>query len=226
MVSSGIPSEHAFFYSLAELYGEQLAGAMLLARPLPLAPEIRLYLLHDDYPKHDLEREAYERLMASPPYWAFCWGGGQGMARYLLDNPECVAAESVIDFGAGSGVAAIAALQSGALAAVAVDIDPIALKAVAVNAALNGVMVNTAAQSDLKGKDIMLAADICYEDSGLAVVYEHLAGQGRLIVSDSRIAQLSRKLPGVRQVAEYHVKTFPDLEEHKCFEIVRLYSNF
>ena len=22
-----------------------------------------------------------------PPFWAFAWAGGQGLARYVLDNP-------------------------------------------------------------------------------------------------------------------------------------------
>jgi hypothetical protein len=29
-----------------------------------------------------------------PPYWAFCWPGGQAIARYLLDNPERCAASA------------------------------------------------------------------------------------------------------------------------------------
>ena len=148
------------------------------------------------------------------------------MARYILDNPKAVAAETVVDFGAGSAIAAIAAMKAGAAAAVAVDIDQTALQAATANAALNGVALDIAFQREMAPKDIMLAADICYEESGLETVRKHLARQGRLIVSDSRIEQLSERLPGVHQVSEFSIKTFPDLEEHKCFDIVRLYSNF
>lgn len=219
-------TDQAFFRSLAELYGPELADAMLACRSLPLVPELQLYLLNDNYPRQRLGRESYEKLMAQPPYWAFCWGGGQAMARYLLDHPPAVAGEPVVDFGAGSAVAAIAALKAGADSAVAVDIDPVSLQAVAANARLNGVSVAARLNYKPGGADIILAADICYEESGMEWVQKHLADGGRLLVSDSRIEQLSRQLPGVAQVAEYSVKTFPDLEEHKCFENVRLYSNY
>jgi ribosomal protein L11 methyltransferase len=46
---------------------------------------------------------------------------------------------SVIDYGCGSGILCIAALQLGAAAAVGVDIDPQALTATRMNAARNGV---------------------------------------------------------------------------------------
>ncbi|HET8937372.1 MAG TPA: 50S ribosomal protein L11 methyltransferase [Polyangiales bacterium] len=42
----------------------------------------------------------------------------------MLDNPEVVRGRRVIDLGAGSGVAAIAAMLAGAEHAIAVDIDP------------------------------------------------------------------------------------------------------
>eukprot|EP00775_Hariotina_reticulata_P008826 gene8826-9005_t len=46
---------------------------------------------------------------------------------------------SIMDYGAGSGVLAIAALLMGATSAVATDIDPLAVRAAEANAALNGV---------------------------------------------------------------------------------------
>lgn len=47
--------------------------------------------------------------------------------------------ETVLDYGCGSGILAIAALKLGAAAATGVDIDPQALKASRDNAAQNGV---------------------------------------------------------------------------------------
>ena len=52
-----------------------------------------------------------------PPYWAFCWPGGQAIARYLLDNPELVRGKSVVDFAAGSAVSAMAAAREKTSAA-------------------------------------------------------------------------------------------------------------
>lgn len=50
-----------------------------------------------------------------------------------------VVGKSVLDYGAGSGILAIAALKRGAANAVAVDIDPLAVKAASENAQKNGV---------------------------------------------------------------------------------------
>jgi ribosomal protein L11 methyltransferase len=55
-----------------------------------------------------------------------------------LDGAE-LAGRTVLDFGCGSGILAIAALKLGAARAIALDHDPQALEATAANAAANGV---------------------------------------------------------------------------------------
>lgn len=47
--------------------------------------------------------------------------------------------DTVLDYGCGSGILAIAALKLGAAAALAVDVDPLALQAAQYNAGRNGV---------------------------------------------------------------------------------------
>ena len=42
------------------------------------------------------------------PYWAFAWGGGLAIARYLEEHHEVVAGRRVFDLGSGSGLCAIA----------------------------------------------------------------------------------------------------------------------
>ncbi len=49
--------------------------------------------------------------------------------------------DSVLDYGCGSGILAIAALKLGAARAFAVDIDPLALEAARYNSGRNGVML-------------------------------------------------------------------------------------
>jgi predicted nicotinamide N-methyase len=121
---------------------EQWLGSRLAPRTLPFCPELELWLLGDDV---DLEQRASEVFaIETAPYWAFCWGSGQALARYVLDRPELVRGRVVADFGAGCGVAAIAALKAGARSAIAVDIDPNALEACRRNALLNGVSLETA----------------------------------------------------------------------------------
>jgi len=60
---------------------------------------------------------------AALPYWAFAWGGGLAMARYLGEHPEAVAGRRVVDIASGSGLCAIAALAAGATEATGIDID-------------------------------------------------------------------------------------------------------
>ena len=65
---------------------------------------------------------------------------------------------SVLDFGCGSGILAIAALKLGAAAATAVDIDPQAITATLNNAADNGVSDRlTVALDDQRRFDVVLA---------------------------------------------------------------------
>ena len=86
---------------------EAWLGSRLSPRVLPLCPELSLWLLGDDVDLHQRVSEVFE--IETAPYWAFCWGSGQALARYLLDHPELVRGRDVVDFGAGCGVAAIAA---------------------------------------------------------------------------------------------------------------------
>ena len=50
-----------------------------------------------------------------PPFWAFAWAGGQGLARWLLDNPAEVAGKRVLDLAAGSGLVGVTMFISGAV---------------------------------------------------------------------------------------------------------------
>jgi len=85
------------------------------------------------------------------PAMAFGTGGhattrlaAEGLEAALNARPGA----EVLDMGTGSGVLAIAAVRLGASRAVGVDVDPEAVKATAVNAALNGVEGRVAATSD------------------------------------------------------------------------------
>ena len=80
----------------------------------PLVPEIRLHLATEVTPIWQASEESLAHGGVPPPFWAFAWAGGQALARYLLDHPEMVAGRSVLDFGAGSGLVAIAAAKAGA----------------------------------------------------------------------------------------------------------------
>jgi predicted nicotinamide N-methyase len=132
-----------------------------------LVPEIRLYLATEVTPIWLATEETLARSGLPPPYWAFAWAGGQALARYLLDHPATVAGRSVLDFGSGSGLVAIAAGKGGAAAVQAAEIDHFAAAAIAANAALNDVEI-TVRTADLLGTvdfrwDVVTAGDVCYE---------------------------------------------------------------
>ena len=136
----------------------------------PHVPEIRLHLADE---AHDLwlkTEEELEEIGLPPPFWAFAWAGGQGLARYILDHPECVAGKRVIDFASGSGLVAIAARKAGARSVLACDIDPWAETAIRLNAALNETDI-AFSSADQVGTpvdaDILLAGDVFY-DAGFA----------------------------------------------------------
>ena len=111
--------------------------------PVRLVPEIRLHLATDSQRIFQRAEELERPGERFPPFWAFAWPGGQALARYILDTPAIVAGRHVIDIGAGSGIAAIAAMQAGAASALAADVDPLAALAIRRNAAANGVAVET-----------------------------------------------------------------------------------
>src|SRR6266700_1582571 len=111
----------------------------------PLVPEVRLHLATEVVPLWRKTEEELEAEGVPPPYWAFAWAGGQALARYVLDNPEIVAGKTVLDFGAGSGIVALAAARAGAAHVLAADIDKFSGAAIRANAEANKLIVATTA---------------------------------------------------------------------------------
>lgn len=154
----------------------------------PHVPEVRLRLATE---AHDLWLKTEEELQEiglPPPFWAFAWAGGQGLARHILDHPALVTGKSVLDFASGSGLVGIAARLSGASSVLAADIDPWSEAAVRLNAVLNGVDLIHTAENMIgrdEGWDAVLAGDVFY-DRGFADVlipwFSTLAAQGAMVL--------------------------------------------
>lgn len=125
-------------------------------------------MLHKAGPKSGLWRLAEADEAFGNPYWAYHWGGGLALARYVLDHPEAVAGKRVLDLGAGSGLVGIAALKSGAASVLAADVDPYAMAALELNAAANGVCIETRlgdlTQSEPPEADVVLVGDLFYTE--------------------------------------------------------------
>ena len=191
------------------------AGTTLGTRPL--VPEILLHLATEITPIWQATEAWLERSGVDPPYWAFAWPGGQALARYVLDNPALVRGRIVLDFAAGCGIAAIACAKAGAAQVVACDIDPVAVAAVRLNAAANGVTVAMLA-ADLVGSDpaadIILCGDVCYEAPMARHILPWLrrcANAAEVLVADPGRAYLPRE--GLTEVARYDVPTPLELED-------------
>lgn len=187
----------------------------------PLVPEICLHLASEIVP---LWRKTEEELAAEgvpPPYWAFAWAGGQALARYILDNGLQV--PTVLDFGSGSGLVAIAAAKAGAGHVLAADIDPFAAAAIAFNAAENGVSV-TVTQDDVIGRDggwdAILIGDMCYErplaERLMAWLTDQVRGGAIVLLGDPGRTYFPKS--GVTKLATYNVPTTRELEDREMRE--------
>lgn len=158
-------------------------GASLALQRPPLCPEIELWLLSESV---DLEAGCRELADGeAPPYWAFCWGAGQALARFLLDHPERVRGKRVLDLGTGSGIAAIAAARAGARDVIALDIDPVARSAARLNAEHNRVSIRTTAVVP-PDFDMLLAADVLYETGLRDFVLNEARRRAPCLLADPR----------------------------------------
>lgn len=199
------------------------AEAFIVAntRPLtpPLVPEIVLHLAEESLPIWQKTEEELGTMNVPPPFWAFAWAGGQALARYLLDNPDIANGASVIDLGSGSGLTAIAAKRAGAARVLAADIDPLALAAIRLNAARNGVSVE-ATRDDLLAQapgaaDVVLVGDLFYERELAARVTAFIekaaAQRARILIGDPKRSYF----PANRftLAAEYQVPVTRELED-------------
>jgi predicted nicotinamide N-methyase len=184
----------------------------------PHVPEIRLHLADE---AHDLWRRTEEELAEiglDPPFWAFAWAGGQGLARHVLDNPWIVRGRRVLDFATGSGLVAIAAAKAGAAHVVAADVDPFCAAAVGLNAAANGVAIAFEGRDLIggdPGTDILLAGDVFYDRAfadRLVPWFSRLAEGGTtVLVGDPGRAYLPRAR--LSHLAEYQVPVTRALED-------------
>jgi predicted nicotinamide N-methyase len=189
-----------------------------VARP-SLVPELKLHLATEISPIWRATQTELDDYGMPPPYWAFCWPGGQALTRFLIDHPAWVKGKRVLDFAAGSGISGIAAARAGAAHVTAAEIDDFAAAVIALNAGLNKAKVNVVTE-DLVGRmdlgvDIVLAGDVCYERPMAERVFawfEQLAESGvTVLMGDPGRAYLPRK--GLVEMARYQVPTSTELED-------------
>ncbi|GFM69788.1 50S ribosomal protein L11 methyltransferase [Pseudomonas capsici] len=204
--------------SLSQLLGD----ARLVATALP-GTELKLWLIDADNMDRAFSPDETRRILEEPPYWSFCWASGLALARFLAEHPHWVAGKRVLDFGAGSGVAGIAAVRAGAAEVVACDLDPLALAACRANAELNDVQLGYSADffAETDRFDLILVADVLYDRANLPLLDQFLSRGRQALVADSRVRDFRHV--AYQRLTMLHAHTLPDLAEPHEFRDVSLY---
>lgn len=191
---------------------------------LPGLPTLKLALINADFPTGPLPAQVMHDVIATPAYWAFCWGSGLATAQWLYQRPELVKGKNVIDLGCGSGVVAIAAKQMGAEAVWACDIDPGALLATEANAKLNSVdlhLCNTLDQAP-DHCDLLFMADVLYDRSNFALLNLAKQKAAKLLIADSRISDVQDA--AFTAIHTKEALTYPNLGEFDEFKTVTFFE--
>ena len=141
------------------------ARALLRVRTFGLCPELKLWAAAEPVPLWEA-LEGDTGLREGPPFWGHAWPGSLALARWVMDHPEAMVGQQVLDFATGCGVSAIAAARAGAANVLATDIDPHAVAATRENAVLNSCAL-TVERRDVIGVDegwqVILVGDVFYE---------------------------------------------------------------
>jgi predicted nicotinamide N-methyase len=202
---------------------ETFIRANTVVTAAPQVPEIRLHLASEITPIWQATETWLAERNVEPPFWAFAWPGGRAFARHILDNPELVAGKRVLDFAAGCGVAAIACAMAGAASVEASEIDSLALAALAMNAAANGVPVALA--GDVVGAacrwDLILCGDVCYEAPMTGHIMPWLtamAAVAEVWIADPGRAYLPKS--GLTAFGSYRIGTTLELEDRTVREVL------
>lgn len=207
---------------LQQALGELLGDARLVTTALP-GTDLKLWLIDAENMDRAFSPDETRRILEEPPYWSFCWASGLALARFLAEHPHWVAGKRVLDFGAGSGVAGIAAAKAGALEVVACDLDPLAIAACQANARLNGVELGYSSDffAEADRYDLILVADVLYDRANLPLLDQFLSRGKQALVADSRVRDFQH--PGYQRLTMLHAHTLPDLAEPYEFRDVSLY---
>jgi predicted nicotinamide N-methyase len=188
--------------------------------PVPLVPEIVLHVADEAVPLWTKTEDELGEAGLPPPFWAFAWAGGQALARYILDHPDHVAGQDVIDLASGSGLVAIAAMKAGATSVTAFDIDALARTAIMLNAAENNVTIEARGDDLLAGAtapvaQTVLAGDIFYERDTAERAFAFLSAQASrgatILIGDPGRSYLPKDR--LRKITEYKVPVTRDLED-------------
>lgn len=182
--------------------------------------DLKFYLIEPTIETREYSPEQVDSIWSNMPYWAFAWSSGRALARYLLDNPSLVTGKTVCDFGAGSGMVALAAIKAGAKSVWACDIDPLALLSCEQNAVENNVTLSVCNDvSQVPNLDLLVVGDVLYDPRNHKLA-DTLFNQSVPVIWAESEAQT--KLGAYVPVASYCAQTQPNIggfDEHKNIHI-------
>ena len=188
-------------------------------RPVIGLEPIRLHLADDVLPLWRAVQVETGDPDADLPCWAFAWGGGLALVRYLREHPDAVAGRRVLDLASGSGLCAIAAVQAGASEVAAADTDAFAAAAMALNARANGVRITVLRDDVLDDEpsdvDVILAGD-CWYDASLAEGVLRYLQRARRVGIEVLVGDPGRRYLPTDELVElacYDVRTTTELED-------------
>lgn len=178
---------------------------------------MQLWLADEITPIWAATETGLETAGLDPPFWAFPWAGGQAIARLLLERPEIVRGQRVLDIASGSGLVAIAAASAGAAQVLANDIDPLCEAAVALNTHANDVTAlwlgGNLLDLAVPDVDVILAGDIFYQKQ---MADQFLAWLGKAVKQGISVYAgdpgRAYAPDGGVPLAEYDISTTFDLE--------------
>lgn len=130
------------------------------------------------------------------PFWAELWPASIGLSKFIIQNKQIFEGKTVLELGAGVGLAGITAKLAGA-SAVHSDFIPKAFEFIHLNCALNGLTTPEVFLADWRnfpdnvGKfDVVIGGDILYEktlhDDLIRVFEKTLKINGEVWLADPR----------------------------------------
>lgn len=195
--------------------------AKLVWRELEECRGLGGYLLEEEAALRPLPAELASKVADSPPFWALLWPSGQALCRILASDPLLVTNTRVLDFGCGCGLVACAAAAGGAETILAVDLDPLARTAARVNANRNRVSIDIKPEASLASADLLLLADVLYDEDQLQGLYGMQLSLPEVFVVDSRLRKLEWE--GFSYLGECSGQALPDLDPQREFGRLRFW---
>jgi predicted nicotinamide N-methyase len=188
-----------------------LFDATLQSQSLAATNGMALYLLDGQYPLHTLDADAAKRVMETPLYWLFCWASGNALAQWIASGKLDVKGKTVLDFGSGSGVVAIAAAMAGAKKVIASDIDALSQQAIRLNAQMNDCAIEVIGDfAEYQGDiDLITVADVLYDRDNIPLLEALMQRATALLLADSRVKNFT--YPSLQHIACVAGETLPNL---------------